>query len=210
MTISLMMLLALWTYPLISLIVIWQTRNKPKIRERILYSSFMLTGLTLVGLLTNVSTTSSVFDWLMISNIYLSISLALSWALFHSNKLLKIVGFIAIICINGVGFTYGIAVGFIVGDYETDTEKWFDDGIIYKDMSIGNVIAQVRGRRVEIYKTLPWLPIIEWRIQKKEYFDFVTVLNKFTIDYKPNKQTIYLSISPQTGGKWLDSLILRQ
>ena len=175
-----MMLLALWTYPLISLIVIWQTRNKPKIRERILYSSFILTGLTLLGLLTNISTTSSAFDWLMISNIYLSISLALSWALFHSNKLPKIVGFIAIICINGVGFTYGIAVGFIVGDYETDTEKWFDDGIIYKDISIGNVIAQVRGRRVEIYKTLPWLPIIEWRKQKKEYFDFVTVLNKFT------------------------------
>lgn len=209
MTIFLIILFALWVYPLISFIVIRQTRNKQKLRKWILYVSFTLTGLTLLGLLTGVSTTSSIFDWLMVSNIYLSITHVLCWALFESNKLLNIVSFIAITCIYGVGFTYGsagaVVIGFVISDYETKKEEWFDGGIIYKEFLVGNVIAQVRGRRVEIYKTLSWLPIIEWRKQKKEYFNFVTVFHEFTINYEPNKQIIYLSI----GEKCLDSLILR-
>ena len=61
-----------------------------------------------------------------------------------------------------------LGVGFGIGHYLTDYEKWYDNGLIYKEASLGNAISNFRGKSVEIYKTIEWLPLIEWRIERKE------------------------------------------
>jgi hypothetical protein len=201
------------------LILLRQTKDKPVIRKRVFYVSFLLTGLSLFGLLTNISTTLSALDWILVSSCYLTVSFVLWWTQFQGNKLLKILGILAMIFIFGLGYLLGtigaLGVAFAVGEYETDTERWLGDGLIYKESSLGNAISDYRGKRVEIYKTISWMPIVEWRIQKKEYFNFITYGNKLNIDYQPTENKIYLSTSSLTGKdrhteRWADTLILGQ
>jgi hypothetical protein len=213
MTAWLIILFGLWLYPIISFIVIWKTRNRPILRKRIFYISVVCTVFTLLGVWANISTTSSELDWLMISNLYFTISLILSWMVFEPNKYLKIIGYILMCCIYGevyISSTLGaVGIGFVIHDYSTDTEIWLEKDLIYKDILIGNAIAKVRGKRVEIYKTLPYLPIIEWRKQTKEYFGFTTYMNKINVDYKATENKLYLSISSKDWGRWNDTLYVK-
>lgn len=119
----------------------------------------------------------------------------------------------------GLGYISGtvgaLGVGFVVAEYDTDTEKWLGDGLIYKETSLGNAISDYRGKRVEIYKTISWFPILEWRTQKKEYFNLITYGNKLTVEYKPTENKIFLSTSMLWGKdkhteNWADTLILGQ
>ena len=195
MTSWLIILFGLWTYPIISSILLRLTKNKPTVRKQIFYVSFILTGLSLLSLLTNISTTLSELDWLLVSSIYFSASLVLWWTQFQTNKFLKIIGVIIMVFTFGLGYISGtvgaLGVGFVVAEYETDTEKWLGDGLIYKETSLGNAISDYRGKRVEIYKTISWFPIIEWRTYKKEYFNLITYGNKLTVDYKPTENKIF-------------------
>jgi hypothetical protein len=216
----LIILFGLLAYPIISLNLLRLTKNKPTVRKRLFYASFILTGLSLFGLFTDISTTFSAINWILVSSIYFSVSLVLWWTQFQTNKPLKIIGFILMIFIFGLGYTSGtvgaLGVGFIVAEYETDTEKRLSDNLIYKEFNLGNVFSdyEYRGRRVEIYKTISWMPIVEWQIQKKEYMNFAAPPNKLTVDYKSTENKIYLSAS-QLSSKdstenWADTLMLGQ
>jgi hypothetical protein len=118
----------------------------------------------------------------------------------------------------GLGYfsaTAGIlGVGLLTTQYETDREVWLGDGLIYKENGLGNAITpDTRGKKVEIYKTFKWLPIIEWRISEKSYYNVITYLNPLTVDYKPSKHKIYLSAAMQWGKdkkiiNWSDTLNL--
>jgi hypothetical protein len=190
-----------WLSPLLSYIFLSLTENRKKIRTRILLLSFLLTFLTIIGLLTHISTTSPFFDWLMLSNIYLSTSLILWWTQFQPIKYLKIIGLIIMICVFGVGYiisTIGtVPLGFIINDYEMDEEKWHEDGLICKETSFGYVFSKDRGKRVEICKTVYWLPIFECLKVKKEYFGYF-FNNNFSFDYKPNQHKVYLFLTSKS------------
>lgn len=220
MTTFLIILIGLWTYPIVSLIVLWLTKNRLLLRKQLIVASSILTVLTLLGLATNISTTLSEFDWLMVSTIYLTISLALTWTLFQKNKILKVVGIIAIVLVFGVGYLSGtigaLGVGFVVGEYDTEYEKWLGDGIIYKESILGNAVSDHRGKKVEIYKTISWLPIIEWGTYVKEYKEYSTITTTpLTINYKPEDNKIYLSASMRWEKdkkyiNWADTLTIKK
>jgi hypothetical protein len=187
-----------WLSPLLSYIFLSITENRKKIRTRILLLSFLLTFLTIIGLLTHISTTSSFFDWLMLSNIYLTTSLTLWWTQFQPIKYLKIIGLIIMICVFGYGYTLStigvVRLNFIINDYEMDEEKWFEDGLICKETSFGYVFSKDRGKRVEISKTVTWLPIFEYLKVEKEYLGYFFD-NNFSFDYKPNQHKVYLFLT---------------
>jgi hypothetical protein len=191
-----------------------------------------LTALAFFGLLTDISTTLSELDWIIVSTIYLTISLVLVWTQFQKNKILKIIGIIAIIIVFGIGYLFGtigvIGVGFIVGECTVDYEKRLENGIIYKESRLGNAISNHRGKKVEIYKTIPWFPIIEWKILSKEYYcyfsfptnnnyeviDFDVVTAIPTIEYKSTENRIYLSVSKWSEREkkqinWADTLTIK-
>ncbi len=117
----------------------------------------------------------------------------------------------------GIGYLSGtlgiLGVGFIVADFESDAEKKLSNGIIYREHSIGNVISDYRGKRVEIYKTVAWLPVFEYQIIQKEYYNVITY-PEIKVSYEPNKHIIHLSasiISMNEGGreKWVDSIVVK-
>ena len=98
----LIVLIGLWTYPIISFVVIRLTKNRLKLRKQIIIVSSILTVLAFLGLLTNISTTLSALDWVIVSTIYLTISLVLVWTQFQKNKILKVIGIIAMIFVFGM------------------------------------------------------------------------------------------------------------
>lgn len=220
MTTFLIILFGIWTYPIISFIVLWLTKNQLVLRKKLLITSSILTVLAFLGFLSNISTTLSNLDWLLVSTIYLTISLALAWTQFQKNKILRVLGIIAMLLVFGVGYLSGtigaVGVGFIVGEYDTEYEKWLGDGIIYKESILGNAVSDHRGKKVEIYKTISWLPLIEWRTQVSEYNEYITIMTTpLTVGYKPEKNKIYLSASmwwehDKKYINWTDTLIIKK
>lgn len=200
MTIFLIILIGLWTYPIISFIVLWLTKTRLELRRQLLITSSILTVFALIGFLTNISTTLSELDWFIVSTIYLSASLALAWTQFQKNKIWKVIGIIAMVFVFGVGYLSGtigaLGVGFVVSEYDTEYEEWLGKGIIYKECTLGNAVSDHRGKKVEIYKTISWLPLIEWRTEVKEYKEYITIMTTpLTVEYKPENNKIYLSAS---------------
>ncbi|WP_293306139.1 hypothetical protein [Pedobacter sp. UBA5917] len=211
-------LTALWAYPILSLIFFVFTKRKPKTRIWVISISIALTVLTTLALLLKISTISVSLNWLLVSGFYLSLSLILWWSQFQPNTFLKIVGALFMTGVFGIGYLSGtlgiLGVGFIVADFETDTEKKWSDGIIYRERSIGNAISDYRGTRIEIYKTVAWLPVFEYRITQKEYYNVIAYPNEIKVNYEPNKHIIHLSaniVSVNDGGreKWSDSIKLK-
>ena len=176
-----------------------------------------MTGLALFGMMTNISTTLSAIDWILVSSIYLTIALLLGWTQFQPRKWIEIIGIVLMFLVYGIGYLSGtvgiLGVGFIIGEFETSNEIWLKDGLIYKEIPLGNAIADYRGKRVEIYKTISWLPLIEWRINKKEYINVLPNLDKLNVEYSEKERKIYLNTS-RTWGKdnhiesWADTLTL--
>ncbi|MEH3111884.1 hypothetical protein [Pedobacter terrae] len=211
-------LTALWAYPILSLIFFALTKRKPKTRKWLISISIALTVLTTLALLFKVSTISVPLNWLLVSGFYLSLSLILWWSQFQPNKFLKIIGTFLMISTFGIGYLSGtlgiLGVGFIVADFESDAEKKLSNGIIYREHSIGNAISDYRGTRVEIYKTVEWLPVFEYQIIQKEYYDVIAYPNEIKVSYEPNKHIVHLSatiISLNDGRKekWNDSIVVK-
>lgn len=117
----------------------------------------------------------------------------------------------------GIGYFFGSAgilgVGFVTAEYETDYEQWLGNGLIYKESVLGNAISDYRGKKVEIYQTLSWLPIIEWRIAKKEYHNLITYSGRLEVEYKEAENKIFLTRTVQWGKdnqtqNWSDTISL--
>ncbi len=119
------------------------------------------------------------------------------------------------VLVFGIGYlssTIGIlGVGLVLGDYETSCEKYLSKNLIYKETTLGNATSNFRGKRVEIYKTISWLPIVEWRILNKEYYNGTPNLNRLNVVYRADEKVIYLNVKEISAGKmvWVDTLHLK-
>jgi len=189
-------ILGLWIYPILGYFVIRMTKNKPLAKKIIFLIISIVFGVTLIGLLTNISTTLDELDWWFISSIYLSISVLLWWCAFRKNKVLKGFGIVLMVIIFGFGYLSGtigaLGVGFVVGEYECDYRVNLGNGIIYKEFALGNAISDYRGKRVEVFKSLPWFPLIEWRIKKMDYHNVLPYLRRLYVTFKPEEKKIFL------------------
>ncbi|MGB3923552.1 MAG: hypothetical protein ACOXZQ_14080 [Bacteroidales bacterium] len=210
-------LIALWTYPIITFIIVKIAINKSQFKRAVNISTAIITILTLLGLVFNVSTTIKLIDWIALTSTYFSVCLILWYFFFSKMKLIKILSILGMVVVFGIGYissTFGIlGVGFVLGEYDTSVETRISKNLIYKETSLGNAISDYRGKRVEIYKTISWLPIIEWRILDKEYYNVIPYLNRLNVVYLPETKTIYLNAEDIRAGKietWADTLKLKE
>ena len=210
-------LIALWTYPIITFIIVKIAINKSQFKRTVIISTAIITILTLLGLVFNVSTTIKMIDWIALTSTYFSVCLILWYSFFSKMKLIKILSILGMVVVFGIGYissTFGIlGVGFVLGEYDTSVETRISKNLIYKETSLGNAISDYRGKRVEIYKTISWLPIIEWRILDKKYYNVIPYLNRLNVVYLPETKTIYLNAEEISAGKietWADTLKLKE
>ena len=135
-------LIAIWTYPIIGFLLFRLTKGKTELRRRIFIVIFVLSGLAILGILTDISTTLTELDWIILTLPFLTVVILLWWTQFQRNRTIKIVGVVLIAFVFLLSFLVGsvgfLGVGFVVGRFEKVNEEWFDDGLIYKEFSLGN------------------------------------------------------------------------
>lgn len=190
-------LIALWTYPIIGFLLFILTRKKIELRKKIIKVVFIVSGLTILGVLTKVSTTITALDWILVTIPFLAGIILLWWTQFQKNRIFKITGIISMAIVFSLGYLSGtlgiLGVGFVVGEYVTNNEQWFENGLIYKETSLGNAISDYRGTRIEINRTIKWLPLIEWEIANKEYFNFLGYGQQLNVNYNKSRNEFILS-----------------
>jgi hypothetical protein len=206
----------IWFYPFISYFMIRFTKNNELITRKLIYSTFIISGLTFVGLLTQLSFTISSINYFFVSSLYLSICHLLNFTQFQENKIVKILGSIGSFLVFGFGFIVGsiglLGLGFILGDVDVDYEKWLGNGIIYREFYLGNALSDFRGKRIEISKTISWFPVIEHLSQEKKYSDYIDYYKPLNINFDEKQSKLYLSQSIKTKTErlnWTDTLILK-
>lgn len=210
-------LVAIWTYPILGFLLFRFTKPDEVIRKRIIGIVAGISITAVIGYLVNISTTSTEFDWLFFTIPYLLISIFLWWAFYQKSKAIKSLAVFGMALIFGLGYFLGsvgiLGIGLGIGDYQTDAETWYDNGFIYKETSLGNAIADYRGKRVEISKTIPWLPILEWEVKTKKYFGRAVYKNRLEVEFNSNKKEFYLSTIDQFKDStefWTDTLKIEQ
>ncbi len=211
---GIIVLATIWIYPFLSFFALKYTETRISLRSKIFRGTFIVSIVAIFGLLTNISFTLTPLNWIFCSTIYLSLCHILNITQFQPNKIIKIFGSILSFCIYGIGFIMGsvgiLGIGFILGDSNVEKEVWLSDGLIYKQFNIGNAISDNRGTRIEIHKTIPFFPLIEWEKQEKMYWGLTTYENPMIIKYDERRKKIYLSkfIKSKDGSttSWRDSL----
>jgi hypothetical protein len=198
-------LFALWTYPVIAFFLIRFSKNRLLFRKKSIITIGLLAIIAIIGTFANISTTLSVIDWLLITTPYLLICLLLWWTQFQQRQIIKIFGMISMFIVFGIGYFSGtigvLGVGFVTAEYDCDHQEWFDNGLVYKEYSLGNAISDYRGKRIDINRTIKYLPIIEWRVISKEYFNLAVYGQPLNVKYNNEKKEFTLSAERQ----WSDS-----
>ena len=194
----LIFLIALWTYPVIALVFIRMTRTRPVLRKKVFRISIILLVLTCISLLTGVSTTSTLFDWVLLTNFYLLPCLLIFTMVESSILWTKVTGIISMIVVCTAGYlisTVGaLGLGFALNEHTPDREEWVDDGYIVKEIILGNAISDHRGKRVEISRTCSWLPLFEIPVTQKEYSGFDVYGDSLDVHYSQDDGTVALKI----------------
>ena len=214
---TLFIFFCLWTYPILASLAMWLAKEEPLKIKRILFTVFTIAGITAIGLIANVSTTSETIDWFLITSIYFAVCLLLAWTWFQPNRIVKRIGIFVSICIFGVGYLSATAGVFglvlTVEEYDVDREIKLNDGLIYKEMVLEYASLDYRVKRIEIYKAVSWLPFIEYRTQYKTYNSPIACYNKLTVDYKPEANTLLLSASILSWHNqiknWSDTIVVK-
>lgn len=198
-------LVALWTYPIIGYLLFIITKKSKYLRKRVFQVIFIIAGLAILGLLTKISTTITKLDWIIVTFPFLAGTILLWWTQFQKKRIIKITGIIVLGIVFFLSYFTGtvgiLGVGFVVAEYETNNETWFDNGLIYKETSLGNAISDYRGKRIEISRTIKWLPVIEWQIISKEYFNLLVYGQQIDVVYDKPMNEFLLTAEEQ----WQDS-----
>lgn len=190
---------ALWLYPVAGFFLLHWTRRKPRSRKYILLTVAGIAALSFLGLRTHVSSTVSALDWICATSVYLLLSLLLWYTQFQPNKWIKGIGVVAAALVFTTGYVCGtlgaLGVGAVTSELDRDREVWLKDGLIYKEYSLGHATSDYRAKKVEVYQTLPWFPIVEWRIEHKEYDEWRLHTAPLQVDYRAAEKKLLLSAS---------------
>ena len=195
----LIIVIGIWAYPFVGYFLVEKSIKQPSFWKPIWVTSTGLVLLAIFGLSTNISTTVSAIDWFIVSCFYLLLCLGIWSTQFKTKMLTKVLGRIAMVVVFGIGYLMGtiglLGIGLVLGEFTVHAEKWLGNGLIYKETSLGNAISDHRGKRVEIYQTISWLPIFEWQKQEKRYNSVIAYANTLNVNYNPKENRIYLSAS---------------
>lgn len=206
-------MLSIWFYPVIAFFIVKGTRDNLSLRKGVLVATAGVSLMTVFGLCTGISTTLLELDTIFVTSVYFLVSLGVWIGIEQRQKLVRAICIVLGILIFGLGYISGtvgaLGVGFVTMSLESTTVNWYDNGIIYKEKPLGNAISDFRGKEVEVYKTIAWLPIIEWRLADRQYFNSETYKNPLQVEYLSAQGTFILSLpdSVKVDGKiWKDTL----
>lgn len=203
----LMVLAALWIYPIAALIVLNVTKNKLKLRKKIILFSGILFVLVTIAMYASIATVSTTLNWLLFTHGYFFCSVLLLWSLYQSRRWLKVIGIILMSPVFFIGYTSAtvgiLGVGFITSEYETDAKHVLNEEITCTEIGRGNALSDFRGRRFEVWKRISWFPFLEKKVTEKEYWGVIWLFNPTSIRYDKSRSSLYLKTREQVGKQFI-------
>jgi hypothetical protein len=187
-----------------------------KIQKRISMALLTILLPTIFGILTQTITIFTNLNYFLATFLYFIVSYFLWLTFFHTDKIVKLLVKISMFSVFGFGgilATLGFFFLFILSSELTPIQDiWVADNLVYKERNIGSgPDPDERLKRIEIYKTYDWCPIIAQRIQNREYDDWDGNLGP-VLDTKYNAETkkLYLTNSmlnlSDKYKRWTDSI----
>lgn len=213
----LIVIAAIWIYPILSLFIMLAVNEKPKARKVILILTAILALAGIVCFLLGYSTVNENIDWLIISFIYLLICFIIWRIVLYPNKWIKLVGFASAIMIFGYGYMNGsvgfLGIAFRMAEYEHNGKIPLADNLSYTESTLGNATSDYRGKRIEIYENPSSLPFLEHMVAEKTYTDIVQFSTPAQATFLSEEKKVVFSIPRKGKGKyklkgWSDTLDL--
>ncbi|NDV69091.1 hypothetical protein [Dysgonomonas sp. 25] len=215
-------IIILIVYPLIGLWLVNLTERKPKAKKRLLVVLFSVSFFGIAGFLTGISTISLLVDLLFLSALYMVIPVLLWKISYSKKKWLGILGILSFVGFYIVSFFVGFValIAMVAGNYIPDLDRKINGGYSYKETHLGAAVSNYRGRRIEIYKTIPFLPFLERKVAEKEYYtnssfsDSFPLSEDMIIEYDARREEFHLSVSPEDKeseySNWKDTIPLHK
>lgn len=200
MSAFIIVIFAFWFYPLLAYVAVRATTDKPIERYYLLWTTNSLGALAIIGLITGITTTSILLDWFLLMSIYGSACLMIWIYRTERGQKARYLAGIAQLSVFGIGYVFStagfLAVGFMVEAHVPTDIRNIDNNLIYKEIPYGNAVSDFRLKRVEITRTLPVLPVLEWPVIRKEYDASDELMAPpFGIYYNQQRQQVCLSAS---------------
>lgn len=205
-------LFAIWVYPLIGYFMYHLSKELPGIGRPVLIAMGGLTVITITAAWFGVSFVIETLDWIFVTIPFLFICILLWRTLFLKKKIGRILGIGLMVIVFGIGYLSGsigaLGVAFVAASLESDFQSMYNDGIIYKEYTLGNAVSDYRGRRVEISKRIKWVPFLEKDVCQKSYYNLIVYLEPFEVKYNPDLKEFNLKasrVTPDSTYTWQDS-----
>lgn len=210
-------LTAIWIYPVLSLFVMLPLRDKPRSRKIVLIFVGLLAFITLIGIVSGYSTVNENVDWIFVSFIYLFVCLLIWRTIFQPNRWIKVLGFMLMLFTFGCGYFFGsvgiLGIAYTLGEYEHQGKIPINDRLSYSESVLGNATSDYRGKRIVIWANPKYFSFLEYEVLERSYYD----INQFSVPvkahYDEQKNLLYVSIPEQKKSKyhqegWCDTLDL--
>jgi hypothetical protein len=188
------------------------SKELPKIGKPVLMVLGGLTVITIIAAWFGISFVNETLDWVFITIPFLFFCVLVWRTLFLKGRIGRILGIVLMVIVFGIGYLSGsigaLGVGFVTASMESDFTSVYDDGIIYKEYSLGNAISDYRGKRVEISRKLKWIPFLERDVVQKSYYNIIVYLDQLKVEYDDDLAEFSLKatrVTPDSTYTWQDS-----
>ncbi|NDV69092.1 hypothetical protein [Dysgonomonas sp. 25] len=204
-------------YPLLGIFLAKIMQSKPVIRKIVPVVLAALSVLGILGCLTGITTTSLLLDFFILSSPYLLVFCLLWWTFFTKRNYARWLSLISVVAISLIGIVCDVflyAAAAMGESIMKTTDKEINPPYSYKETfyiknNMGGSPPDYRYR-IEIYKTIPHLPILEKKIAERNYSDTLLFKkkNEVKVEYKPDKEVFYLSVPPGGHDGWSDVIVI--
>lgn len=189
---------SLLLFPLLGKFLLTKTLDFPKLRKPIILMLCLTTLVTLISIETHFATISENVNWLFVTLMYLTLAVLLWWMESASGMVVKKIGVISRYVIFGIGYFIAVFGFFFIlmasEELEPDQTIWLDKNLIYIERNIGQgPDPSERLKKIELYKTVPYLPFVMYRFKTRTYDEWSFPLQQqLTVSYVKQKGIIFL------------------
>jgi hypothetical protein len=207
MTAYIYITIALLLYPTIGRFIIEKTNAFPE-KQRFIVNAFsMISVLIVVGWRCEFITIWQNLNWFLFIFIYLIICVLLHLDVFEMKTFKRF--------FFGTGYflaTFGCFFIIIASlDLEIDQTVWLTEDLLYQEKNTGQGPEAERGKEIEVYKTLQYVPFLAYKIASESYDTWELHLDRnLNVDFSKSTQMLYLrsKIGDSPFSNWKDSIRL--
>ncbi len=196
--------------PIIGYLIYYLTANALGIRTILLGGIYGLSILVVLAILSNIITTSSNLNWVLVGILYFAICCLLWGFYFNTPKGgMKTFSLIGMVLVYGVGYLLGtlgfVILWYIMSDFTLYQEEDLGHGLVYQERSITGALSGNQGTVVEIRKTVPGLPFLLYKTAGKKYLNEGVYQKSIDVVYEADRKVVVMK---SRNDEWGDEIVI--